>query len=341
MTDRTEALALWAGEMLRETGPKPAALEFQWQPLAGDAGARRYFRLEGAGLIAMNGPDPAENLAWLNIGRHLKARGLPLPEIRAFDLKRGFFLLDDLGDSHLAKALRPNPAPETRADLLKTVRVMADFHREGLRGFQTAWCFQEPAYNADMIFKREIVYFLDSFMTGYLKEPESSPELMAEALRFSRMLESEAQPLHLIHRDFQARNVMLTITSHKTKEKNNPFLIDWQGARLGPGAYDLASLLNDPSYAEPPPDWREDCVKTYLKALRRTDEDKFRRELLMCGAARLMQNLGACGKLCGEGKDVAHWARPAAARLVRHFADPALSDYPLLAACAKRILEKR
>ncbi len=324
MTNLPETLAAWAGEFL----PQAPRLS----PLAGDASARRYFRLEGAGLLAMHGPDAVENAAYWHIGKHLKGRGLPLPELQAFNPERGFFLMEDLGDAQLSKRLDNGPAPDVYEACAQTVRVMADFHRRGFQGFQTAWCCQEPVYNAPMILEKEVLYFLRSFMGGYLGEPAAGPELLAEAGRFSRAVAREAPPAQLIHRDFQGRNVMLG--------PGGPALIDWQGARLGPGAYDLASLLLDPSYTAIPQAWREDFIAIYLKAMGRTDEETFRRELLLCGAARLMQILGAFGKLCGEGKNYARWMRPAAQRLVEHLSDPALKEHPLLAACAARALEK-
>jgi aminoglycoside/choline kinase family phosphotransferase len=213
-------------------------------------------------------------------------------------------------------------------------------------------------YNAAMILEKEVLYFLRNF--------EVDAKLHEEAARFSRAVELEAPPTVLIHRDFQSRNVMLGPTNqptvipakagihlHRALEMDSrfrgndgfgcgclangayPHLIDWQGARLGPGAYDLASLLNDP-YTDIPQNWREDFIRLYLNCVGRGDAEKFRRELLFTGAARLMQNLGAYAKLRREGKDFARWIPPAAARLAEHFTSPVLRDYPLLAASAKR-----
>lgn len=301
-------LAAWAAEVLGRDFLENLA------PLAGDAGGRRYFRLAGVKLLAMFGPDAAENQAWLAIGGHLRGLGLPLPQIRAFDLARGFFLLEDLGDVHLAK----NP---TLKAYRQTVALMADFHQRGASGFQARWCHQEPVYNAAMILEKEILYWLRNF--------EIDPDLRREAEAFACAASAEAPPSVLIHRDFQSRNVMLA--------QGGPFLIDWQGARLGPGAYDLASLLNDP-YVTVPSAWRDELIALYLDSLGRNDEEKFRRELLFTGAARLMQNLGAYAKLCAEGKDFARWTAPAAERLLQHFNDPPLHGWPRLKACASRIL---
>ena len=46
------------------------------------------------------------------------------------------------------------------------------------------------------------------------------------------------QPQTLVHRDYHSRNLMLT-------EANNPGILDFQDAVIGPVTYDLVSLLED------------------------------------------------------------------------------------------------
>ena len=105
-------------------------------PLPVGGGHRRYFRLEGQSLLALQGPDQAENLAWLRIGRHLWFEGLPLPRIQDYDIENGFFLLDDLGDLHLADSTEPGRYYPLAVELL------ARLHRQGLEGFSPDWCYQ-------------------------------------------------------------------------------------------------------------------------------------------------------------------------------------------------------
>ncbi|MDR1546065.1 MAG: phosphotransferase, partial [Deltaproteobacteria bacterium] len=85
----------------------------------------------------------------------------------------------------------------------------------------------------------------------------------------------------LIHRDFQSRNVML----HQGRCR----FVDWQGARLGPPAYDLASLLWDP-YVELSEAERSAVLEAYLQARRRRpDQGRFEASLKAAGVMRLMQ----------------------------------------------------
>ena len=65
-------------------------------------------------------------------------------------------------------------------------------------------------------------------------------------------------PNYFLHRDFQSRN--LFITSGRLR------VIDFQGGRLGPLGYDVASLLIDP-YVNLSPAWQAELLDYYLDLL--------------------------------------------------------------------------
>ena len=72
------------------------------------------------------------------------------------------------------------------------------------------------------------------------------------------------------------------------------FFIDFQGMRLGPAAYDLASLLCDP-YVEMEPNVRARLLEYYLARSRTADE--VRAMFWWAAVERLAQALGAFGRL--------------------------------------------
>ena len=100
-----------------------------------------------------------------------------------------------------------------------------------------------------------------------------------------------AEPRCLVHRDFQSQNVIV--------RAGEVCLIDFQGLRPGLAQYDLASLLLDP-YVDLTAEEREELLGHYLSGLYgpgRTADPKFRMLYDLCAMQRLMQALGAYGKL--------------------------------------------
>ena len=303
--DRSPGLTAWLKSLL---GADPGLV-----PLALGGGDRRYFRLPGRGLVALHGPDPGENLAWLRIGRHLWFKGLSLPRLREYDLARGFFLLDDLGDERL------EDRPDRLDHLPRAAALLARFHRDGARGFNPAWAWQTKVYNSALAARQEAGYFLESFAAAYLglKIPR---QVRAEAREFARLAVPEKGDMVLMHRDYQGRNLMV--------KDGGIFVLDWQGARLGPAAYDLASLMEDHPFEDLPEELMDGLTNLYLKEAGRGAGRAFRRDLLWLGAARLMQALGAFGKLTLAGKPgFTRSMKPVLGRLRRRFQTPPLRRF--------------
>jgi len=301
-------LAAWLKDVL---GAVPALV-----PLARGGGNRCYFRLPGRGLVALHGPDRNENLAWLRLGRHLWFKGLSLPRLRVHDLGRGFFLLDDLGDGRL------EDHPDRLVHLSRAVTNLARFHLEGRKGFNPAWSFQTKVYDAALIARWEAGYFLKAFAAGYLGLKLPRP-VWAEAWEFARLARPESghRGPALMHRDFQGRNLVV--------KGEEIFILDWQGARLGPAAYDLASLLEDHPYEDLPEELAARLTDQYVKEAGPAGGGRaFRRELLWLGAARLMQALGAFGHLTLIGRPgFTRAMKPVTSRLRRHFSQPPLKRF--------------
>lgn len=308
----SESCLAWAANRLSHLGRA-----IDGTLLSGDGGARRYFRLSGEGLIVLHGPDKAENLAWLRIGRHLWYQGLPVPRIFDYNLEQGFFILEDLGSTHLADPGQTNLYPDA-------ARLLARFHIQGLKGLNPAWGHQTKRYNAQMAVDQEINYFLKSLVTDYLQMTGLPSGLKSEANRLGRLAAPRPSEMVLIHRDYQGRNLMV---------RNSALhIIDWQGARPGPAAYDLASLIEETPHAPLSEEERSATVAAYIEARPNGSWQKsFERELLVVGAVRMMQALGAYGKLTLAGKiKFAAYIRPVLTRLYDRLAQPPLAEFYLL-----------
>jgi len=264
----------------------------RWEALAGDGSDRRFFRVRAGEetAVVVSGPDPAENRAYELIGRHLWRAGRFGPEFLAVDQEFGLFLVEDLGSSSLQESAGSLVDREREALYKKTVHLLADLHDRGGRGFDPDWCSQTARYDRGLILEREAGYFLSAFIRGYLGMSGDDPGLTEE---FETLAEAalKGTEMVLMHRDFQSRNIMI--------KNGRPRLVDFQGARLGPPGYDLASLIYDP-YVRLSDGLRADIPDWYVAARssrRRFDPKNFRATLPHLAVCRLLQALGAYGYL--------------------------------------------
>jgi aminoglycoside/choline kinase family phosphotransferase len=173
--------------------------------------------------------------------------------------------------------------------------------------------------------ERESGYFLQALCRDYLQLDPDSDKLLAE---FNRLADSAAKaPGHyLLHRDYQCRNLMV--------QQGRIRIIDYQGARLGPLAYDLASLLRDP-YAALPLDIQNELVREYLTALGEFidyDPAQFLSEYVVLSLQRNLQILGAFAFLTQKRSKpfFKQYIRPALCTLQELLAKPPGDEYPYL-----------
>ncbi|MFZ5587641.1 MAG: aminoglycoside phosphotransferase family protein [Thermodesulfobacteriota bacterium] len=321
-------LAAWARTVWPGGDPGPLERE----PITPDGSARHFVRLMGGGrhLVAMANPDnPAENRAWRYLARHLARLGLPVAEVWAADLERGRFLMQDLGRASLQEAARARAGDAEALFALyePVLQMLAWMQAQAAQDLDLGVCFDGPRLDGDFLFRREASYFLGQFVAGACGlAPEAwPPNLTAELAELSR-LAGRARPQGFVHRDFQSRNLVW--------EQGRLGLVDFQGGRLGPAQYDLASLVNDP-YVDLPWPLRERLVARYLQLrepLGGLDAAQFLAGWPYVALCRAMQSLGAYAFLCrqrGRGHFAAY-AAPALATLRRLAALDELASFPSL-----------
>ncbi|CAN2040975.1 N-acetylmuramate 1-kinase [Candidatus Magnetomoraceae bacterium gMMP-15] len=225
--------------------------------------------------------------SFIKIGAHLFKKGIPVPEIYCYDAFSGMVFMKDLGDMHLQSIIRNN---KSKNEILKNyksiINLLIDFSIKGADDFDLSWTYQTAFYDRDMILEKESRYFVESFLNGYLNLSIEFKDLKEE---FTNLAETalENSITGLMHRDFQSRNIMFY--------KNKFYFIDFQGARMGPIQYDLASLLIDP-YVELSHKIQENLL-TYcmdkLSSLIKIDKNKFQVGYKYCSLHRNLQILGA------------------------------------------------
>jgi hypothetical protein len=196
-----------------------------------------------------------ENYAYLKIGEHLHQKALPVPRLYRHNLRLGFFILEDMGATNLQDAASADPDPIPLYQ--QVMEVLLNLQLEGARGFEPSWCFQTQYYDFTVMRIYEAHYFRDAFLSRYLglhrdwSSLEPSFALLAQRA-------GEADTGFFLHRDFQSRNILV---SHR-----GIGVVDWQGGRLGPLAYDLASLLLDP-YTRLTPEQQKGLWSHYVDLL--------------------------------------------------------------------------
>jgi aminoglycoside/choline kinase family phosphotransferase len=220
----------------------PLSGEFAWQRLPGDGSKRAFYRLsaEQGSFIVMEYPPwemaaEKENLSYLRIGEHLLGKGIPVARIFRYDLDHGWFIMEDLGQTNLQEIALGS---ENRIDIYKRVlELLVKLQIEGREDFNPQWCFHTKRYDRFVMERHESEYFLTYFVQGFLGMDWDLTALTGPFTHLSYKA-SLADNNFFLHRDFQSRNLIV----HGDKIG----IVDWQGGRIGPLQYDLASLLIDP-----------------------------------------------------------------------------------------------
>jgi aminoglycoside/choline kinase family phosphotransferase/choline kinase len=290
-----------------ETSPAGCDTQtFATTALAGDGSDRRWFRLQrndqtlilvDHGIRSHAGRREVD--AFIDIGKHLHAKGVSVPRIEAYDRFSGLVLLQDLGDRHLQTAVKAAvESTDHRALYRQAVRLLVDMFTYGSADFDEDWTFQTRAYDRHVIIELECRYFVEAFLQTYL-QMDMTYESLADEFRSLAQETLQSGLAGFMHRDFQSRNIM--------QKNQRLYIIDFQGARRGPIQYDLASLLIDP-YVALPDRMQTEMVEYALHLLEERSTiaiDRFKFDLgyRCCRLTRNLQILGAYGFLnCVKGK---------------------------------------
>ena len=204
--------------------------EYQLAAITGDASFRRYFRVNTSDqsyIVMDSDPDKLDNTPYIELNKVFSQHGFKLPKILQADEKQGFFLLSDLGNTHLADLL----GDEDRT-----------LHYKHLIKLSAQWA-QIPPAQYMKVFDGEFLQFELSIFRDWLVDNFIGEQLSADELQMwqqaCELLVNNAleQPIVTVHRDFHSRNIMRTGQQWA--------IIDYQAAVQGPVCYDLVSLLRD------------------------------------------------------------------------------------------------
>lgn len=232
---------------------------------------RVFFKAGDKVIVIYDDAKRGENARYAGHARWLKEHGVPVPEI----------LADLPGMKTLVMENAGVDRQMSLEEYVKVVEALAKFSRLDATSLQL-----EPEMDA-ALWEWERNLFLEHCL-GTRYHREMSSEVRRELENVAAVLERE--PRELVHRDFQSTNVLWKGDTLR--------FIDFQGMRLGPTAYDLASLVYDP-YVKFTEGERRALVSLYAKACGRPELAKV---LPYAAVQRLVQCLGAYGRLASVGQ---------------------------------------
>jgi NDP-sugar pyrophosphorylase family protein/aminoglycoside/choline kinase family phosphotransferase len=270
--------------------------------------------------------------SFVKIGNHLFANNVPVPEIIHFDFFSGIVFLEDLGDTHLQNFVVSLDNDQIQSVYESVLDILIHMSVEASKGFTHHFTYQTASYDTDMILQYECRYFFESFVRDYMELDVDWSDLEKD---FLNLVSAATQHMNwgFMHRDFQSRNIM--------KANEGFYIIDFQGARLGPVQYDLASLLIDP-YVSLDRDLQKRLFDYFLKQYKRrvnVNVQKFEETFEYCRLFRNFQMLGAFAFLSQKkGKTFFQKFIPLALdQLKYHLTEWSLMPCPRIMDCVKRI----
>jgi len=295
--------------------------------LIGTGGSdRKYYRIKRGRKTAVlmecssNDPDFKRQIEY---ARFFLNHSIPVPELIEVDPDEKRALFEDAGDVTLYNWLKcPREESQIEDIYRKIVDVLITLHTTATDHVAGCLPLKTRIFDYDY-FRWEADYFVERFVQGVRHViPDNISKLEADLN--SLAFKADSFPKTIIHRDFQSHNIMIMPDGRLQ-------LIDYQGARMGPSAYDVASILWDPYYRLED-SLRERLVIYYISKIEdKFDADYFRETLIVCRLQRHMQALGAYGFLSSvKGKRYFLKYVPEGLRLLKEDIALLKDEYPEL-----------
>lgn len=278
--DRESELKLWLNDVFQHTN-------YRILPLAGDASFRRYYRMitDNASYVIMDAPPPEEPGRFVHIAQLLNQHGLSVPEIRYQNLKQGFLVLSDFGDSLYLNALGENTVDTLYRDAMISLVKMQTCSSEGL-----------PLFDQNLL-NKQMRLFSEWYVEKHLQTIFNSDMEKVLSPIYNILFDTfNIQPQVFVHRDYHSRNLMIL-------SEGNPGILDFQDAVIGPITYDLVSLFQDCYISWPRPKI-DNWINQYYQLLVERKMisatiglTEFTRWFDLTGLQRHLKNLGIFARL--------------------------------------------
>lgn len=313
-----------------------------FEPLCPDGSSRIFFRVMKDREALCLGVFPAsdgefemrEARAASTIGTHLGRQQVPVPRVYGYHKDSGLVLFEDLGNTRLYEQVKGHRSrkKEILGLYRKVVQQLFRMQFTGIDGFDPTWCCDTPEYDQKLMITRESQYFEKTLVNTFCGK--RSPAGLIEEFQRLAKCAGDCTMVCFLHRDFQSRNIMV--------KDGVPFFIDFQGGRVGPPGYDLASLLLDP-YINLSEDEQQKLYEYYLELLKahpKGDVPGFERTFPFLAIQRNLQIAGAFAFLYSEKKKefFKQFIVPALETLDKRLEQDCFDTFPILRKLAKTCL---
>lgn len=289
------------------------------EPLAGDASARKYFRLRGENQTAVlmdASQVPGSVAPFVQIAEYLRRLGFSAPEILARDTPNGLLLLEDFGDANFARLLDDRsgvPDAETLFTLATDVLIALHRHPQAIPENLRAYHPEKMLEDAEL------------FVTWRTPDITALEKEDFRAAWRTVLPQAHRVPATLLLRDYHVANLMWLPARAGVRQAG---LLDFQDAYRGPVTYDLISLLED-ARRDVPAALRGKLTTRYLAAFPALDREIFETSWAILAALRHTRVLGIFERLARhEGKlEYRRQHSPRVERLLHQaLRHPALAD---------------
>lgn len=260
------------------------------EPLAGDASARKYFRLRAGTqtAILMDSSQVPDSLApFIHIAKHLRRLGFSAPKVLAREAQSGLLLLEDFGNDNFARLLE-NPGQAEPLFTLAT-DVLIALHQEP----------QAAPENLRVYHPEKMLEDIELFVQWRTPNISALEKEDFRAAWRAVLPVAHQVPETLLLRDYHVANLMWLPARSGIQQAG---LLDFQDAYRGPVTYDLVSLLQD-ARRDVPEALQQELLKRYLAAFPELNREAFATSLAILAAQRHTRVLGIFERLARhEGK---------------------------------------
>jgi len=268
-----------------------------FQIIAGDASARRYFRLTSSDekfqpvILMVSGNEDMEDIrSHIECYNFFKEIGVNIPEIYEAVVDKGYIVEEDVGDLSLHFFMDSGGASKNfyryYKNAIDQIALLQNSfeHPEIVHSFSHSLPIRRRF--TEEKFYEELKKFFEFYFIRYLNMDIPEREDI-ENVFYELSKELVEIPLVPTHRDYHSRNLFI--------KTGNLYVLDFQDARLGPPQYDLVSIVYDP-YVRLSDNVRKELIEYYKKKVYFSSTPSFFKNfdnyLVLCAIQRLLKAIG-------------------------------------------------